>query len=300
MTENVTTDSGVLRSTAINGKASNILTQDENDTDFQSLRNISVKFQYNNASISTSSGIFKSLCPLHIGDKINANGVDIILDNVTLSQDSFVPTLTSNTSSGVVSGNLGSVDSSELYKLFDLSTSANLSSDIQNAYINYHFDNAIQVDRIFLELDSFDVMTTIEGSVDGTNYTTIFSDIITDKEIIIPLPGTFNDYKITILDSKIWKNIQILDNSGDYSDISNSLSVIPDKVFIENIIKINGVLLIGDTTFTYDDINKVFNVDTTYNDVIVTGRTLETLIYFKYLSAMTYFTSKVFKLPYQS
>ena len=290
MLTNVITTDGVLTSVTLNASASNTLIQDANDNDFESLRDISAKFIYDNVSISDTAGIFKSKIPIKIGDKIVIDDTVITLDNVTQTTSSFVPVLTSNTSSGTVSGNF---DETNLYKLFTDTAPAILGSEL--SYVNYHFDIPTIVQRIILTLDSYNTHITIEGSVDGTNYTTLVNTILNNNLIVIPIAGSYSDYKITIDDAKTWNKIQLTDYQGDTSDISAVVSTTPANVYIENDVKINNASLNKLSTSVYDAGTGKFTVDTIYDDININGRILETLINFKSISSMTYFTSKVFK-----
>ena len=290
MLHNVITTDGVLTSTAINASANNTLTQDANDFDFESIRDISAKFIYDNISISDTEGIFKSKIPIKIGDEIVIDDLVITLDNIVQTTSSFVPVLTSNTSSGEVSGNF---DEANLYKLFTDDAPTIAGPDL--GYVNYHFDTPTIIQRIILSLDSYDTHIIVEGSTDGSNYTTLINTTLTNNVINIDIPGSYSDYKITLDDAKTWNKIQLTNYQGDVSDISSVISTIPTNVYIENNIKINDSTLTKLSVSTYDSGTDKFTVDTLYDNIDILGRSIITLIEFKTISSMTYFTSKVFK-----
>lgn len=291
---NVSTSGATLAAIGYPAHAtSELILQDGGDTDFESIRETRV--HWNLANISTAASTADTCITnttLVNGDRIfirknNGSIVDTFVTGASSEESTVVPNMTSNTvPEGVASG---ANTASESYFAFD-GNDATATHVYNYQWIQYQFkDNTpTLINRYAFKATDSSGGWTIEGSVDGVNFSTISTqsaiDTRTKRIYTIESPGEFSVYRFNP-NSDFSGQVYCFDLLGDGVSIDTSaitLGEVPDQVFkFEDTISFNGATAIEkDIFYEYGTAGTALYALTLYEDVTLTGRQIQTRVDF--------------------
>ncbi len=321
---NVTTSQNTLLAMTHNAHAiSETVPQNAGDTDFESARETRVHWKLADLSQGNTADTYKINAPIQNGDRIfirhNNTMYDTLASGVVQSQTLVHPNMTSNTlPSGTASSSVGA----NAWKFFDgdINTGADTSAD--GFWCSYNFlDN--QPQTIYSYYARFGYHTTnlyytagatsfvIEGSMDGTNWSTISTENFAAAAYCnglikqIDSPGSFSHYRFRVT-GYINNNIDMMafhllsneGNTGNCSTITQGAT--PQAVFkLNDKVSFNGQpsLVEKDIYYEYGNTGLKLYAVQIFNDQLLDGRNLQTRVDFKTAgNEMTELTSNIFKM----
>ncbi len=271
---------------------SELVLQDAEDTDFESIRETRVHWKLANISTNQSTAdTAVTNVSVSNGDRIfirknSGEIIDTVAAGVSIAESCVVPIMTSNTSpEGVAySGQSGG----DAWKAFNANDSDSVYHGDANIVLQYTFkDNVpVQINNFYLKTDRNDTNFLVEGSVDGTNWSTIstFNNVDTRGTVFtIESPGEFSSYRIKNT-SASWR-VSAWDLLGDGVSIDTTAITAgetPDQVFLyKDSISFNGAVAVEkDIFYEYGNTGLSLYALTLYEDVVLTGRQIQTRIDF--------------------
>jgi len=295
MLYNIDKTNGILTSTSDNAYAIGTITQNNNENNFSSVKNITStwKLQNNDTLINTDE--------VYVDTSINSNDIIMVYYNNILS---IVPN--DKAEEGIIAINdiLTSNDNKvtslhkmdDAYKVFDNDPDSFFKMDITDN-ITYKFDNKIILKHYYLKTDgNLENGWFIEGSVDGTNWATIstetkysVSKTINGDIFNIQTPGNFLYYRLSVSDTKSVKiyDLKLLNNNQRYridtKDITKGHKI--DKCFINTEqIKINDIQLtkISADVINAEIVENTLKIKILYKDIELDANKYEFKILFFY------------------
>lgn len=298
---------------------SEIINQDVADTDFESIRETRVYWRLANISSGLSSAnTLVSDTPIFTNDRIfirTNNGAiyDTTAQGVVQNTAPIHPNMTSNTlPQGTVIDNS---NRSDAWKAFDGNPATYTASNYYtNHWVGYNFFNnePHQVFSYHLKFNSggnsFNSNNwVIEGSLDGTNWSTISTEVRGDLSAgttyNIESPGFFSWYRIRFTYIENYNAIKLFSLLGPGGTTVDTTAVtngeIPDQVFkFTDTVSFNGAAAATqkDVFYEYGTTGTKLSVTSLYNDYSLGGRTLKTR--FDFTSAgneVTEITGQIFK-----
>lgn len=303
---NVNNDNDKLLATTNNAVAtSEIITQDVEDTDFESIRETRVIWNLANISdVLSSSDNLVSNTPINDGDRLilvkNDNSiVDFIATGVQKNTAGVAPQMTSNVlPAGVATSSYD--NSLNAYKAFNNNTGDGAYSTYNKPYwIAYNFENNERklIKNVYckaLSGSGSSVMTEIhvQGSMDGIIWQTLSihknlnsTETIKGRILTIQSPSEYSHYRLYTPNCRYgyFSEISFLNDEGDVLDTSIiTAGETPNKVFkFTDVLKFNGSQAIEkDIYLEYGISGTKLLAFPIYHDVILTGRTLTTTVEF--------------------
>lgn len=301
--------------------------QNVEDTDFESIRETRVHWRLANiAEAGSTANTLVTNTPLQNGDRIfirlnNGQIYDTIASGVAQSTATIHPPMTSNTlPSGVASSSSAGATA---WRAFDgdAATGNDMYADV-GEWIQYQFiDNTPTVVYTYMIKHEYGMYGfVIEGSLDGTNWSTISTEDVgasndpnwlnTGRIFTIDSPGAFSYYRCRITRSAYTAGSTALRNfyafhlltpngtSADTTAITNG--EVPDQVFkYTDKISFNGgaPAVEKDVYYEYGTTGTKLYVLSLYHDVLLNGRILSTRIDFSTAgNEATEITGQVYKL----
>ena len=306
---------------------SEVVDQTTGETDFESIRAVKVWWHLTNISSPNSTAdTLVSTVPLDNGDRIFIRTSDGtiydtvaqgVVQNAAASQ--AFPLMSSNTTpAGVASNSAGDADA---YKAFD-GDSATTQLDLaigSSAWVQYQFkDNTpTTISQYYLKLTHantiVDCSWVVEGSIDGTNYSTLATASVDDGTVdgvyTIGSPGAYSYYRITIThvstssSPRLYVNLfSLLKDGGATADTSAiTAGEVPTQVFkFTDTLNFNGgpSATEKDVYMSYGDAGHKLVVASSHDDYPLTGRTLDTRLQFTSAgNEVVELTGQVYKQP---
>ena len=316
---NVTTAGNTLLATAhIAHSTSEQVIQNVEDTDFESIRETRVHWQLANISdgFSTANHLVTNT-PLANGDRIfirKSNGViyDTVASGVVSSTAPVHAPMTSNTlPQGIAASSNGVA-----WNAFDnnLATGCDMVTNVGH-WVQYQFvDNTpTTIYSYYIKHEGFVTGFVIEGSLDGTNWSTISSEYNADtlywlngRTHSIDSPGAFSYYRWRITSNganttRTLYAFHLLSPNGTTADTTSiTAGETPTQVFkFTDTISFNGgsPAIEKDIYYEYGTTGLKLYALALYHDKLLDGRILTTRIDFTSASnAVTEITGQVFKL----
>jgi len=278
---------------------SEIVNQDAGDTDFESIRETRIHWRLQNIStIFSSADTLITTTSLSVGDRIfirlnNGTIIDTTTPNSAPAEGSVVPIMSSNSvPEGVAWSNR---DGGNAWHAFDQNngTGCRAAWNQSGGIVQYTFkDNTpVHINKFYVNCDGNgnNVALKIEGSVDGTNWSTIgeypVRNLINGSTYNIESPGAFSAYRITNT-NKTYFNVESFDLLGegvsvDLSAYTNGET--PDQVFkFKDTVAFNGQTASEkDIFYEYGSTGTKMSAISLYSDIPLTGRQLVTRVDFE-------------------
>jgi len=298
------------------GKAiSEIITQEDGQTDFESVRDVRVRWKLQNICDGTRSTADKAIVNSDIneGDRIIiidqnnkpyetvATGVKFDLGN----SNGLIPNMTSATepSGKVVSGSWG-IFSGVYHKTYSRGSTI------------YEFPEPVKATSFYISVDGNNYNgggriygAKIEGSNDGNNFIIIGEPRVSTSRSIskilnIFIPGLYKFYKVSPICNSTPRlfNVQLYGDSPSKS-IDTSAATngkVPKYVYrFEDVLKFNSTVATEkDKYFEFGTYGDSLYVQNLYNDVLISGRTIQTEVDFSATgNVVMEITGQIFKKP---
>ncbi len=307
---NVTTSGSDLYAIGYPAHAtSEVVNQDAEDTDFESVRETRVHWNLANISTPTSTAdTLVTSIDLSDGDRIfirlnDGTLVDTIATGVQAGLSPANPNMTSNTEPEGICAS--SSDGINAWKAFDDSPSTYVTISHTGDWIQYSFkDNIPQtINKYYIKQMNAGKSWTIEGSIDGTNWSTIGTEVNVNSTagVIydIESPGSFSHYRIVAGNETHYYYTFNLLGDGVTADTSAiTVGETPDQVFkLEDTISFNGAEAYEkDIYYEYGSYGSALYALVLYEDVALTGRQITTRVDFSAPgNRATEITGQVFK-----
>lgn len=296
--------------------------QNAEDTDFESIREIRAHWKLANiVQAGSTADTAVTNVPVETGDRIFIRHNSVIHDTfavgVAHSEALIHPVMTSNTSPSGVASSTDDNNSADAWKVFDgnVDTYTYLKAAVGN-YFQYNFqDNTPTiVYNYYVKYAEYIKGWVIEGSLDGVNWSTISSEYNSDRRwcatgrrFSIDSPGAFSYYRLRVTSTLIstystqFHAFHLLTPEGTTIDTSLiTQGGVPSQVFrFEDLVRFNGgnPAVEKDIFYEYGETGEKLYVLALYNDVLLTGRILQTKVEFSAAdNELTELTGQIFKL----
>lgn len=302
---NVELTNGTLTAKGINAEAvSELITQSEGETDFESVRECKARFLLNNIcdNILSTEDTCVTSSPIVEGDRIfivdDAGDIhDTVVGVVDNSDANVIPVMTSNTApSGVCSS---SYDGTNAFKAFN-NNNGSYNKLHKGDNVAYQFANnepklinRYIINNGYAPYSRYITEFRLEGSINGTDWTTLSvehpDNSTIQKSVLytVQSPGEYSHYRIVVVnanysDAYIYSFMLLKDDGSSFDTSGVTNGAVPKKVFrYEDKVKINNVeLQEKNIYYEYGSTGSKLFVFPTFQDVSVTGRSIETTVDF--------------------
>ena len=322
-------DGRLFASSHTSWATSELIYQEEGETNFESMRDSQVIWYLQNiASADSTADICRTNTPVVNGDRIfirkdDGTIIDTVVGAVTETSTTCVPTMSAYNLPGGELSYTGSAYSgygtSTLHRIFDGNLGTVMRWHYPNGSIIYNFENNEnkRVTRCrFIKSTGYVGTVTLFGSIDGENWVTLSTHAYGRD----PANNTWHAFNVESPDDYSWYKFQFYDSYTSRSDrgpqfeqiqyytdedlgfefetTASTGGEIPDQVFrFEDKLYYNGVEAdVADIFYEYGTTGEKLYIAAQYFDVPLDGRQIETKVEFGNAGSEAYeIAGKIYK-----